>query len=573
MFNRTNALISCGLLVAIMTLAWPVNRASACGGFFCQVLPMDQAGEQIIFRKDGNMVTAVVLIQYEGDAPDFSWVVPVPGIPDLSVGSELVFNPLEQATRPVFTLLTEGSQCESPDLFSFGANSAADGGALDDGAGGDGDDGVEILQEQAVGPFDTVVVASDDPEALATWLEENDYDLTDRGAELITPYVEEGMNFVALRLRQDQGVGDLQPLVMRYESEGIMIPIRLTAVAAMPDMGILVWLLGESRGVPLNYLHVVPNYTRLNWYSGTFNAYVSYQGLITAAMDEAGGQGFATDFAGSDFDAASTLPMSEDFEQQLGAYESIEDDAEFLATMVNEFPFVFFNVQSNILQDKVLEVYRRELPLGEGEDEFAYFQDDLLRTFFSEEELDNARTTVLAAIQESILAPLDETNALFDGDPYMTRVYTTLSPEEMTLDPTFSFNPDLDDQPLERQATINLECTLAGTRWSLTLGSGTDRDGETVIEGTGVPPGFFSPQPVIDQDSLFRSEEVTTSGAPTVVEEKQFPTAQVIGEDDSGGGLLDPGSMCGALTGSGCGGGAAMIFFTMLGLQLIRRRR
>ncbi|MGB0714570.1 MAG: DUF2330 domain-containing protein, partial [Phycisphaerae bacterium] len=506
---------SCSVLVSVATTV-------ACGGFFCQQVPIDQAGEQIIFKKVGNQVTAVVLIQYEGEAEDFSWVVPVPGIPELSTGSELVFQPLEQSTRPQFNLIQEGSECESR-TFDFALGGSASESA-DDGDAAVSEDGVTIVQQQAVGPFDTVVVTSDDPVALANWLTENNYDLTDRGDELIAPYVEEGMNFVALRLRQDQSVGDLQPLVMRYESEEIMVPIRLTAVAAMPDMGIVVWLLGEARGVPLNYLHVVPNYTRLDWYTG--NAYASYQSLITSAMDEAGGQGFATDFAGDAFDASVSLPMASNLEEAFGTFTAIEDDASFLSRTLNEFPFQFFNVSSTVLQDKILEVLRRELPVNSEEGEFAYSDNDLLTAFFTPEELATARAALTTAVEDSIIEPLEETVALFEQGQYITRFYTTLSPEEMTVDPTFAFNPDLGDQAQMRSATMNVECTSGGTRWSLTLGEGTDRDGETVIEGTGTPPGFFTAVPAIDQDALFRSEEVTTSGPPTVVEQKQFTTAQ-----------------------------------------------
>ena len=128
---------------------------------------------------------------------------------------------------------------------------------------------------------------------------------------------------------------------------------------------------------------------------------------------------------------------------------------------------------------------------------------------------------------------LAETLAVFDGDPYMTRLYTTLSPEEMTLDPVFSFNPDLDDQSVERRATLSQSCGLFAERWALTLGPGTGRDGELVIEGTGTPPGFGIP-PVIDQDAVFRTETVGVSGPPTVVTQKQFDVFQVIGDDPNG---------------------------------------
>lgn len=141
-----------------------------------------------------------------------------------------------------------------------------------------------------MGPFDAQIISGDDSQAVASWLAENNFDLTDRGAELLEPYVDANMKFVVLKLQSDRDVGNIQPIIMKYESEQPMIPLRLTAIAAEDDMGVLVWLLSDSRAVPENFLHVTPNYTQLNWYTGSRNAYVSYQSLITAAMDEAGGQ-------------------------------------------------------------------------------------------------------------------------------------------------------------------------------------------------------------------------------------------------------------------------------------------
>lgn len=525
----------------------------ACGGFFCQFVPIDQAGEQIIFRQDGDTVTAVVLIQYAGDAEDFSWVVPVPGIPELSTGSDLVFASLELATRPRFNLETKGEPCADLDRGGgFGIAGLA--GSADTG---NEDDGVQVLQRLVVGPFEIEIVTSESADAMATWLETNNYDLSDRGRELIAPYVDEGMNFVALRLRQDQGVGDLQPLIMRYQSDEPMIPIRLTAVAAQPDMGVIVWLLGDARAVPLNYLHVTPNYTRLNWYFGTFAAYASYQGLITAAMDEAGGQGFATDFAGRGFDVAGQLPTVATFSDELVRLAAITDDATFVTGLAGGFIFP---------QDKVLEILRRQLPLPVGDGEFIYQVPSLLTGTFTAGELAMARTGIISELSTTIIDPLSETLAVFDGDRYMTRLYTTLSPEEMTLDPTFSFNPDLGDQGLDRNAALNLSCSLFSTQWTLTLGPGTGRDGEVVIEGVGSPPSFTPP--VIAQDAVWRTETVTAVGPASIVEQKQFPTAQVIGDTGSGLGF--------ALCGSGlaeCGAGIlGMLLMTMLGLRLMRVR-
>jgi hypothetical protein len=547
---RTISMVGLALTVPALLFVGP-DPAEGCGGFFCQLVPIDQAGEQIIFRQDGDMITAVVLIQYEGQAEDFSWVVPVPGIPELSVGSTAAMNQLEVATRPQFFLDIQGAPCPQIEPLAVPSFGAAPSESADNGGGG-----VEVLAREAVGPFDAQVVASEDPEAMATWLEENDYDLTDRGAELIGPYVEEGMNFVALRLQQNQDVGDIQPLIMRYKSANPMIPIRLTAVAAMPDMGVVVWLLGNARAVPTNYLHVTPNYTRLNWYTGTFAAYASYQGLITAAMNEAGGQGFATDYAGRDQGFLDQLPSVASYEAELARLNAIDNDAFFVAELA--FNFVYPTA-------KTLEILRRQLPLPEGEDEFVYQIPELLGDLFSSDALAAARPAIVEEIQMGLIDPLEETLAVFDGGPYMTRLYTTLSPEEMTLDPEFAFNPDLPDQAMTREATMVIDCVFGSTNWTLTLGPGTGRDGELVIEGTGLPPSFVAP--VIDQVAVWQTAETAAVGQPVIKNQNAFAVAMVLGEESGGPAGCGPGSVF-------CGSGAfGALLFSSLTLRLVRHRR
>ena len=57
-----------------------------------------------------------------------------------------------------------------------------------------------------------------------------------------------------------------------------------------------------------------------------------------------------------------------------------------------------------------------------------------------------------------VVTPLRESQKLFDRHPYMTRLYTTLSAEEMTIDPAFSFNPDLPEVSNLRRADAHFEC-------------------------------------------------------------------------------------------------------------------
>jgi len=260
--------------LAVMSFLTFAKPAHACGGFFCEQVPIDQAGEQIVFRQQGNEITAMVRILYSGDAESFSWVVPVPNEPEVSLGDDAAFIDLDLATRPQFNLLRRGESCED-----FVVAESVDAASPTAGGNDSDDGGVEILREFALGGFEVQLVQSSNgnPEAMATWLIENGYSLTDRGRELLSPYIDDGMVFVALKLRSGASTGSIQPLVMKYQSEQPMIPIRLTGVAAMPDMGVLTWVVANARAVPDNYLHVSPNYARLNWYTGSQNAYASYQ--------------------------------------------------------------------------------------------------------------------------------------------------------------------------------------------------------------------------------------------------------------------------------------------------------
>jgi hypothetical protein len=60
--------------------------AHACGGLFCDTLPVAQNAERILFELHGDgTVTTTVEIRYTGDPEGFSWVVPVPATPELGI--------------------------------------------------------------------------------------------------------------------------------------------------------------------------------------------------------------------------------------------------------------------------------------------------------------------------------------------------------------------------------------------------------------------------------------------------------------------------------------------------------
>lgn len=505
-------------LLLVVLASYLPKAAFSCGGFFCQFTPVVQAGEQIVFSQNGNDISALVRIFYQGDAENFSWVVPVPASLELDggvdVGSDTVFSELDLATRPQFILDREGEGCPIDFLTGGGTTGGLAESVADSATGG----GVSV-EETTVGPFDVQLITSENPDAMATWLEDNEYDLTDRGRDLIEPYVLDGMKFVGLKLRSGQSTGSIQPVILRYQSQKPMIPIRLTAVAAQDDMGVLVWLAGPSRAVPDNYLHVIPNYTRLNWYGGTRSAYSSYQTLITEAMDDAGGQGFATDMAATlDKSILSRLTNADNLQQQLTTLDSTTTDAGFIAGVANLAPSAAF-------QDEL----QRALPLPQGERAFIYFDSERLAQVFNAETLANARAGLRDSFQSIEIDPLNASMALLPEGSYLTRLYTTLSADEMTLDPTFDYNTQMGDQAVDRRATLRAACGDNGTEWTLTLGAGTGRNGEVVIDAASDIPFGPIPVEVQAQAATFTVERTAAAVLPDVTSQNDFSVVEING--------------------------------------------
>ena len=232
-------------------LALP-SPAAACGGFFCNntdLIAVDQTKERILFEiGDDGTITAHVEISYQGSPSDFSWVVPVPTTPALGIVPASTLTLLDAATSP--RIIPPDQYWED---FSDPAPGAGDDDddALDED--GDGTGEVEVEQLPQVGPFDPEVISSDDPDALADWLVANGYLITEEMRPLIADYVASGMKFLGMKLAPDAGVQDIAPIKMTFDSTTPMIPLVLTAVAAEPEMGVLVFIAGNQRYAPSNY--------------------------------------------------------------------------------------------------------------------------------------------------------------------------------------------------------------------------------------------------------------------------------------------------------------------------------
>lgn len=280
------------LLITVAGLAASVvTPAGACGGFFCQNDPVDQVAERILFTvNDDETVTSLIEIAYQGEAADFSWILPIPEAIDAEAlqvpeNGELVFDELHDLTDVRFV---------SPPRTAC-VNDIRSRAASDDSATESADSGVEIFASGEVGPFGFDVIGSSDPAALVTWLRDNNYRVDQSMEPLIDVYVEDEFAFVAMRLLDGETADSIAPIEITYPGTQPMIPIRLTAVAAFPQMPVFVWILADEQAVPENYEHFEIATEEI-----TFRSFgpPDYPFQVQTRADAVGGQGFITEFAG-----------------------------------------------------------------------------------------------------------------------------------------------------------------------------------------------------------------------------------------------------------------------------------
>jgi len=424
------------------------RAAEACGGFFCNnSQPVDQTGEKILFIVDdaADRVTAHVQIQYSGPSQDFSWVVPVSSIPELDVGTDEVFTRLFMPTQPSYRIerSTRGD-CEAcPYAGDADADTDADADADADSDSDSDSGGVVVVDSGVVGPYDTVTLASDDPQALEDWLAANGYDIPATAGPIIAAYVEANFYFVGLKLTKDADAGDLQPIVLRMSGTEPCIPLRLTAIAATPDMQVFTWVLGNTRAVSTNYLDVVPNDVFV------FTGEMDHATAARSAIEAAGGRAFVTDFAGS------AAPFRTAFDN---AYDS--DRFRTLTSPVDVMAEVY--AQGMFGSALLYSILAEYMPPPDGVEPASFFGCpncyDLTGYAFDAAALADA-------IEARIIRPLEEVHDAFWRFGVLTRLYTVISPDEMTEDPEFAMTDVAPWVDVVRTAQVVRDCrgTLSRT--------------------------------------------------------------------------------------------------------------
>jgi hypothetical protein len=533
------------------------HRAYADGGIRSpQAAPVRRSAEEIILVDNPDpTITAIIQLRPVGPSQPFAWVAAVPGKPMVGVSSNAVFLRLDAATAPEYwvEVAVEGV-CMHPDDPDAALDASGPGlGSLEsqvaDGtvsanvpdpsansgqpaAAGSGANGlpsahhaaapVVVIDHGSVGPYDYVNVQVDptgsDPTKVATdWFTMHGYYLASLDPQVLRRSLRDGLHLLAFKLTHATDVGAIRPVVLTYESKLPVIPLALTAAGAQ---GIHVWVIGPSQAVPENHRALVINDAMFDWPTGrTYAAGTlpsggagltdpnnatkpsNYDAIVSAAVREAGGQGFVTELGAPATRYRDKVWSSLD-DQTFATISSQRYADGIDAILTASGDYRGWDGWRDAIEGATT------LPAGVTIDEFGRDPD----SYRGAAKVDTAR--FLQLLDKKVTRPVADTAAMLYKGPYLTRLYSTMGPGEMTVDPAFNYNSDLalvSDVHIARQF---VRCSPAVRQrdapWRMELPQG----GALTGRGGGAWPVAVGSMP-----ANLKIVQLSTTGSGTVVKD------------------------------------------------------
>jgi len=269
-------------LIALATT--PANDAQACGGCFVQQTENTQVtSHRMALSLSATETTLWDQIVYNGAPQSFSWVLPIRGTVDIGLSSDALFETLDQLTQ--VTVASPQIQCPPSQC---NGSPTSDGNFGSGTAGATGGGGVTVIASEVVGPYDTVQLMSTDPMALTNWLTMNGYAIPPDIVPVISAYVTEGFNFLAMKLVPGQGIDSMQPVRVTTQGATPVLPLRMVAAGTGTTTPITLWMLSEGRYEPTNFSSFTIAASDLVWDWDTSSS--NYTELRAARFATGGGK-------------------------------------------------------------------------------------------------------------------------------------------------------------------------------------------------------------------------------------------------------------------------------------------
>ncbi len=340
----TKGILRLALAATVLVGATLANEehADACGACYASLSESTVVNDhKMALAISPNSTILWDQITYSGNPKEFAYVVPVRAGARVEASRESWFAALDASTRPILmappSLSNYSGGGGDGDGCSPGCSDSSM--ALYDSAGSSnaGPPPVQVVAQSVVGPYETVTLRSEDPEALQKWLVAHEFAVPETSTPIIAEYVAAKFDFIALRLRPGKDARAMKPIRIVSPGADLTLPLRMMQIGAASSLGITLFVISEGRYRTKSFPTAEIDFTKLIW--DTSQSRTNYQELSLAAMATNQGRSFLTEYADRIDSTASAAassgmtgnPLLEDAYQTACASEDVQrstDDAE-----------------------------------------------------------------------------------------------------------------------------------------------------------------------------------------------------------------------------------------------------
>lgn len=221
----------------------------------------NHASKVVIARHDTRTVMTISA-DFQGDVNSFAMIIPVPADVtrgQINVTDNRLVDQLDAYTAPRALEYYDDDPCltvyaERPPLTA----SIPMASMIDNGGGAVKSIGVSVNEQFAAGEYDITVLTAKQGKGLVDWLQKSGYQLSDDAADTLDDYIDDGMKFFIAKVNllafERKGYHYLRPIQVAYESDKVILPLRLGRGHAKDPQDMLLFTLTQGgRMEPSNY--------------------------------------------------------------------------------------------------------------------------------------------------------------------------------------------------------------------------------------------------------------------------------------------------------------------------------
>ena len=196
---------------------------------------INEPAQKAILVHDAGREDLILQVKYEGPVDEFGWLIPVPNLPTVQIGSMKCFYELSQYTQKHFEWGYQKSGTRSIPM------------SLDtESAGAKSEPPVKVIEIKTVGDYEIAILSTKDAGALAKWLDTNQFYFPTNKTDVLDGYVRQQWYFVAVKINLKTGLGslstlqklaggELNPLQISFATDRCVFPLKISSVNGVPS--------------------------------------------------------------------------------------------------------------------------------------------------------------------------------------------------------------------------------------------------------------------------------------------------------------------------------------------------